>query len=75
LEKLVHVKKDKGYNANEYHFVDKTIGEKYYLCFPFGHHPILNMIIPIERFKQSPPNIVYWLVSNINVDEIKRWIT
>jgi hypothetical protein len=53
----------------------KKIKEEYFMCFPFGHHPILDMIIPIKRFKRSLPNIVYQLMSNIHVDEIKRWIT
>jgi hypothetical protein len=36
LEKLVHVKEDKGYDAKECYFVDKTIIEEYFVCFPFG---------------------------------------
>jgi hypothetical protein len=75
LEKIVHAKEDKGYNAKEYRFVDKTIGEEYSVCFPFGHHPILDMTILIERLKRFPPNIVYWPMLNIHVDEIKRRIT
>jgi hypothetical protein len=74
LEKLVHAKEDKGYDAKECRFVDKTIGEEYYMCFPFGHQPILDVTILAERFKQSLPNIVYKSVSNNHVDEIKRQI-
>jgi hypothetical protein len=55
----MHVKKDKGYDVKECCFVDKTIGEEYFMCFLFGHHPIPDMIIPTKIFKRSPPNIIY----------------
>lgn len=51
LEKLMHAKEDKGYDANVCCFVDKIIKEEYYVCFPFGHHPIPDKTIPVERFK------------------------
>jgi hypothetical protein len=75
LEKLVHGKEDKLYNAKECHFVDKTIGDKYSMCFPFNHHPIPNMIILVEIFKWFPLNIVYQPMLSIHVHEIERWIT
>lgn len=40
------------------------------MCFPFGHHPIFDVTIPVKRFKQFPLNIVYQSMSNIHVHEI-----
>jgi hypothetical protein len=51
LEKFVHAKEDKGYDAKVCHFVDKIIKEEYSMCLPFGHHPILDTTIFVERFK------------------------
>ncbi len=65
----MHAKEDKGWNAKEYHFVDKRIKEEYSMCFPFGHHPNFDMTIPIEI------QMVYQPMLNNHVDEIKRQIT
>lgn len=51
LEKLVHAKTNKGYNAKECRFVDKSIKEEYSMCSPFGHNSILDMTTTVERFK------------------------
>ncbi len=75
LKELVHAKEDKGYDVKECRFVDKTIEDEYSMWFPFAHHLIPYMTIMTERFKWSPPSIVYRLVLNIHVDEIKRCIT
>lgn len=74
MEKLVHVKEDKGYDVKECRFVDETIKDENSMCFPFADHPIPYVTIMTKRFKWTPPNIVYWPVLNIHVHEIKRCI-
>jgi hypothetical protein len=42
--------------------------------FPFSIATVPNVEIEIQRFKQSPPNIVYMLLSDVHMEEIKKRI-
>jgi hypothetical protein len=68
-ENIVLDKEDKGFDAKEC-LVVKTIGEEYDVCFSFGTTLVPIVEIEVHGFKQSPPNIMYMLLSNVHVGEI-----
>jgi hypothetical protein len=51
------------------------LGNEFLGCFPFGNDLFLGISIDVHRFKRAPPNIVYYLLSNIHKNEIKNKIT
>ncbi len=51
LKNIVLEKEQKGFDANKCHFVAKTIGKEYDICFSFGHTPMPNVQVNIHKFK------------------------
>ncbi len=43
LKTIVLEKEEKGFDAKECHFVAKSIGEEYDICFLFGHTLVPNV--------------------------------
>jgi hypothetical protein len=65
------VKEVKGFNPIECHIKDTTIVEEYVNSFPLGFSPVQGVNLLVNRFKKSPPEIVYHPFSKDHVNEIK----
>jgi hypothetical protein len=50
------------------------IGKEYSNLFPLGIFLVQGVNLPINRFKTSPPKIIYHLLSKKHVNEIKMRI-
>jgi hypothetical protein len=71
LGKIVMVKEVKGFNPIVCHIKDTTIGEEYVNSFPLGFSPVQDVFLFVNRFKMSPPDIIYRPFSKEHVNEIK----
>jgi hypothetical protein len=64
----------KGFNLVECNMKDVTIGEENVKSFPLGFALVKDMNSLVNRFKRSPPKIVYRPFSRKHVNEIKTRI-
>jgi hypothetical protein len=62
-------KEVKGFDPIECRIKDAMIGKEY--SNPLGFSSIQGVNLPINRFKTSPPKIIYHLLSKEHINEIK----
>jgi hypothetical protein len=75
LTKLVVEKVNKGFDKAKCWLINDALGNEFLGYFPFGNDSFLGISINVHRFKRAPPNIVYYLLSDIHKNEIKNKIT
>jgi hypothetical protein len=75
MGKIVMGKKTKGFDLVECHVKDATIRKEYANMFPLGFAPVKDVRLLVDRFKRSPPKIVYYPLFREHVNKIKTQIT
>jgi hypothetical protein len=62
----------KSFDKIESKSVDESIKSEFSDYFPLGNKPINGLKVTVERFLIPPRRIVYWPLSEMHTNEIKR---